>query len=454
MRKKHFFSEAPADTAREPRFIMLGGFLGAGKTTTVLQLALWLKRQGYRPGVITNDQAAGLVDTALVEQLNLPVREISGGCFCCRSETLVDALNRLEAEQQPDVFIAEPVGSCTDLVATVGLPLTQIYGKNFQMAPYTVLVDPFRAEQVMGCRWRVESEKEKVKGAESLTVVRGKRLSAKEQRELEKEAPGATAIMQEMEEVIARIGSGWRSTGNTVAPKVIQEEQSGGGFHEDVNYIYRKQLEEAEVIVINKVDLISGARLASLRAALAGAFPQAQIMETASRDGLALEPLFTHLLTQAASPARVMHVDYERYGRGEAMLGWLNATVKLKPAKPGAGKALLEPVVQELTARLRKRHIEVAHLKLILSDPAQPKQLLRLQMTRADEVPEIAGNIAKPVKQGELVINLRAAADPKTLEALVKQALAKAWPGGSHTLETLEAFKPGQPVPTHRVAMV
>ena len=33
-------------------------------------------------------------------------------------------------------------------------------------------------------------------------------------------------------------------------------------FSPDVNYIYRKQLEEAEIIVINKVDVISPDRLA------------------------------------------------------------------------------------------------------------------------------------------------------------------------------------------------
>ena len=90
-------------------------------------------------GIITNDQAAGLVDTALLEELNWPVLgpkrsgdaatfrlvsigEIAGGCFCCRSESLVEALGRLTTESQPEVFLAEPVGSCTDLVATVTLP--------------------------------------------------------------------------------------------------------------------------------------------------------------------------------------------------------------------------------------------------------------------------------------------------------------------------------------------
>ena len=132
-----------------PRFIMLGGFLGAGKTTSLMRLAAHLQGLGKNVGVITNDQAEGLVDSALAEQMNLPVREIAGGCFCCNSESLVDALERLEKETQPDVFIAEPVGSCTDLMATVSVPLKQVYQKDFAYAPYSVVIDPYRALQTL-----------------------------------------------------------------------------------------------------------------------------------------------------------------------------------------------------------------------------------------------------------------------------------------------------------------
>ena len=48
------------------RYIMIGGFLGAGKTTTVGRLAKHLSDQGLRVGLITNDQAGGLVDTKLL----------------------------------------------------------------------------------------------------------------------------------------------------------------------------------------------------------------------------------------------------------------------------------------------------------------------------------------------------------------------------------------------------
>src|SRR5690242_17576088 len=61
----------PGDT--KARYIMIGGFLGAGKTTAVGQLARWLDQGGRRVGLITNDQGSHLVDTATQLAKGFPV---------------------------------------------------------------------------------------------------------------------------------------------------------------------------------------------------------------------------------------------------------------------------------------------------------------------------------------------------------------------------------------------
>ena len=126
------------------RYFMIGGFLGAGKTTAVAALAQRLVSAGMRVGLITNDQGSELVDTAMLRARGFATEEIAGGCFCCRFDSLVDAADRLDAASRPDAFVAEPVGSCTDLVATVTYPLRRIYGDRFRIAPLSVLVDPVR----------------------------------------------------------------------------------------------------------------------------------------------------------------------------------------------------------------------------------------------------------------------------------------------------------------------
>lgn len=131
-------------------YIMIGGFLGAGKTTAILRLAQSLHASGKRVGLITNDQSFGLVDTTLLRNQGFPVEEITGGCFCCRFNSLTEASERLAESARPDVFVAEPVGSCTDLRAAVSYPLRRMFGENFRIAPLSVLVDPVRAARVLG----------------------------------------------------------------------------------------------------------------------------------------------------------------------------------------------------------------------------------------------------------------------------------------------------------------
>ena len=54
------------DGKSKARYVMIGGFLGAGKTTAVSRLAAHLSAQGLRVGLITNDQGNQLVDTAML----------------------------------------------------------------------------------------------------------------------------------------------------------------------------------------------------------------------------------------------------------------------------------------------------------------------------------------------------------------------------------------------------
>lgn len=103
----------------KPRLVLVGGFLGAGKTTLLLRAAELLTARGVRVGLVMNDQGGGLVDTALARAQAAPVVEVAGGCFCCRFPDLVEGLRLLRQTVAPQVILAEPVGSCTDLMATV-----------------------------------------------------------------------------------------------------------------------------------------------------------------------------------------------------------------------------------------------------------------------------------------------------------------------------------------------
>ncbi|HEX4008223.1 MAG TPA: GTP-binding protein [Acidobacteriaceae bacterium] len=135
-------------TARKPWIVVVGGFLGAGKTTLILAAARLLEKRGLRCAVILNDQGGELVDTRHAVEQGIAAREVTGGCFCCRFSDLAAAIDDLRAtrpnQASPDVIFAEPVGSCTDIAATVLAPLLEDFD-SCRLAPFTVLVDPARA---------------------------------------------------------------------------------------------------------------------------------------------------------------------------------------------------------------------------------------------------------------------------------------------------------------------
>jgi Ni2+-binding GTPase involved in maturation of urease and hydrogenase len=125
----------------------VGGFLGAGKTSLILAAAKTLEARGVRCAAILNDQGKELVDRHHAASRGLMAREVAGGCFCCRLSGLVAALEELRA-MSPDVIFAEPVGSCTDIAATVLAPLIEDFDR-YRVAPFTVLVDPSRAAALL-----------------------------------------------------------------------------------------------------------------------------------------------------------------------------------------------------------------------------------------------------------------------------------------------------------------
>jgi hypothetical protein len=133
--------------SERPWLAVVGGFLGAGKTTLILAASRELGRRGLKSAVILNDQGDLLVDTQLARHNGLNAAEVTGGCFCCRFSDLMDSAAALRAHS-PDVIFAEPVGSCTDVSATVLRPLRETYSRDFRLTPFTVCVDPARAREV------------------------------------------------------------------------------------------------------------------------------------------------------------------------------------------------------------------------------------------------------------------------------------------------------------------
>ena len=127
--------------AERTRLTLIGGFLGAGKTTLINKLAERFISDRKRIGVITNDQGKYLIDTEFVKVRGIDVEEVTGSCFCCNFPKFFENVEKLSGEGSAEYILAEPVGSCTDLIATIMAPLSSFHGKEYSISPLIVLVD-------------------------------------------------------------------------------------------------------------------------------------------------------------------------------------------------------------------------------------------------------------------------------------------------------------------------
>ncbi len=135
-------------------------------------------------------------------------------------------------------------------------------------------------------------------------------------------------------------------------------------------YIYEKQLEEADIIVINKTDIVSAAELDELEAALLKKWPVARIMRISARSGEGIDAWLQAILTDEMPSRTAMDVDYDRYAEGEALLGWLNLAADLGVADSQAAEFDGNRFLLELATRVEQALAagigDVAHLKMTL----------------------------------------------------------------------------------------
>jgi hypothetical protein len=150
-----------------------------------------------------------------------------------------------------------------------------------------------------------------------------------------------------------------------------------------------------------------------------------------------------------------MDVDYDVYGEGEALLGWVNATVRVAAHRAIDGNALLDRLADGLRERLLRAGTEIAHLKLTLVASADEREIATVNVVRSAGPVEPWRRLRAPIHDGELIVNLRAEDDPERLRAVLLDAIAAAASdlGVDASVEREAHFRPARPVPTHRMTV-
>ncbi len=271
------------------RLMVIGGFLGAGKTTVILALARLLAGEGRRVAVVTNDRGTALVDTLYLQSQGLPAYGLGGGCFCTQLENFHAVLQTIDEAEHPDVVLCEPIGSSIDLLDKLLGGVAQAFPEGLAIAPLTVVVDP------------------------------------------------------------VRLGNWLRRRG------------TDGATHLD--YVFEKQMEQADVLFLNKTDALQQEQIATLAAALAEALPGKELLTGAAARGAGVEELLA-ALNRRDWASWTLPLDLAQHKQAERELGWFGLTYEVAGVR--SLRKLLQEAGRQIALQFPNR--DVAHVKFVALD--------------------------------------------------------------------------------------
>jgi len=220
-------------------------------------------------------------------------------------------------------------------------------------------------------------------------------------------------------------------------------------FSEDVCYIFDQQLEEAGLMVINKMDLLTAEETQELTILARQSFPKKSLRFQNSLDHQSLAGWLEDLEAKPiAFPEKSLEIDYARYGAGEAQLAWLDAEISLS-FPPGEGRQVLVAVIGAMIGVIRQRQWPVGHIKLLIRGHTVEQKVSFVTLAEPNWQEQIP-RIADP--QITLLVNARVETEASALRAIVHYALAESVKQGNFTYieSAISAFHPGFPRPTHR----
>lgn len=216
-------------------------------------------------------------------------------------------------------------------------------------------------------------------------------------------------------------------------------------FEETVRYIYLKQLEEAGIIVINKIDLMNDEQVSALKLVMHEKYSGKVLLYQNALDKNCIQrwlQLLDGYTIAYALPS--VDINYDAYAAGEAMLAWVDQSVEIFSASNNALQQA-QDLVNKIYEEVLKRQYAIGHLKFLIN------QSIKVSFTAPTD-PTIFIQSA-PAGTAIILINMRVQAPPQILTQLVAGAIKEIelQSGCTMVVTSLSAFQPGYPRPVHRM---
>ena len=332
------------------RFMVVSGFLGAGKTTTMIALAEYMDKNYGKTALIANDLGANLVDTNLTQTSGCTVTEIASGCICYQMDNTIDQIRRLR-DKEGAVFVMSDIPGCgVGALDHVYHRLANENADEFILSPFTVVVDPERLRMIM-------------------------------------------------------------------------PERADINLPEELVYLLKLQLEEADLIVLNKCDLLEDDDIERYTDFLQSACPDIPIIAISALEKTNIKELVEFITAKKSALKNFSVRNNKEFEDAEAKLTWYNRRLFFKTMD--GSKIDCNAFVDDLIESIRMKLIEikrnVPHLKTFAT--SGNGDFNKASLIGVDYDTEYAEQFLRPHKNLRMIINARAVCEARPLAKLMDEAL-------------------------------
>lgn len=364
---------------KKTNIMMVGGFLGAGKTTSIISAARYYTEQGKRVGIITNGHSSSLVDTEYIRYLGFDVLAVTGGCLGCDFNQFNEKVIEFSKKSEYDYILVEPVGSYADLVATMMKPIKHGRIGYYKLMPLSVIVDPFRL----------------------------------------------------LNEVIS------------IDRHLTKETE----------YLMLKQMEEADIIVINRADILSKSETQQIDSFLSIKYSKKKVVYISARRNYGIniwiEEVEKLSINYKNYGRRSLDLNYDYFAKAEAQLGWLTLSSNITLQKKISGNYFVNSLAESIKRSLKIDSCEIAHMKIYLESSVG---ICKLSCTSLYQENIMDRKLKYAIDSGRLLVNVRVNVTAEKLQETVDVALDNILRDlhGTNENKVVECFAPPYPKPIYR----
>lgn len=218
-------------------------------------------------------------------------------------------------------------------------------------------------------------------------------------------------------------------------------------FGDDVTYIFGKQIEEADLLIINKIDLLGEADFPTLKRLVDNKLKD-KIM-IISQNSFNPQNIDNWLNTINSLPSRKREslvINYQSYGKGEADLTWLDEEISFTSSKTKAGEFAIR-FIESVMMDIKQKQIPIGHIKFMLVNGEQAQKISFTAIYDEDwkkNLLPVSSNLVK------LMMNARIESTQDMIRTIIQNGIAFVSNNEVKVVLTNTSARPsGVPIPGH-----